>query len=56
MSVKLIPALEIHDIKVMFYLISGGKKRLKKLTFSLTFSNDEGETTEKHTRNTSVCG
>lgn len=28
----------------------------KWLTFSLTFSNDEGETTEKHTRKTSVCG
>lgn len=25
-------------------------------TFSLTFSNEEGETTEKHTRKTSVCG
>ena len=24
------------------------------LTFSLTFSNEAGETTEKHTRNTSV--
>jgi hypothetical protein len=26
------------------------------LTFSLTFSNEDGDTTEKHTRNTSVCG
>ncbi|KAF0749907.1 putative secreted protein, partial [Aphis craccivora] len=26
------------------------------LTFSLTFSNEDGETTEKQTRNTSVCG
>ena len=27
-----------------------------QLTFSLTFSNEEGETTLKQTRNTSVCG
>jgi len=25
-------------------------------TFSLTFSKEDGDTTEKHTRNTSVCG
>ncbi len=25
-------------------------------TFSLTFSKEEGETTEKQTRKTSVCG
>lgn len=27
-----------------------------KFTFSLTFSKEEGETTEKQTRKTSVCG
>lgn len=27
-----------------------------QLTFSFTFSNEDGETTEKQTRNTSVCG
>lgn len=27
-----------------------------KPTFSFTFSNEEGDTTEKQTRNTSVCG
>ena len=26
------------------------------ITFSLTFSNEAGETTEKQTRKTSVCG
>lgn len=25
-------------------------------TFSFTFSNDDGDTTEKQTRKTSVCG
>ena len=28
----------------------------KERTFSLTFSKDDGETTEKQTKNTSVCG
>ena len=28
----------------------------ENLTFSLTFSNDAGATTEKQTRKTSVCG
>lgn len=32
------------------------QKRGIELTFSLTFSNEEGETTEKQTRNTSVWG
>ena len=27
-----------------------------KLTFSLTFSKEAGETTEKQTKKTSVCG
>lgn len=30
--------------------------RIKSYTFSFTFSNEEGETTEKHTKKTSVCG
>lgn len=33
-----------------------GETLKKWLTFSLTFSNDEGETTEKQTKKTSVCG
>lgn len=52
----------------LFFLLSFGKSadgvsftRMTrahelKLTFSFTFSNDAGATTEKHTRKTSVCG
>lgn len=32
------------------------KKEQATFTFSLTFSNEDGDTTEKQTKNTSVCG
>ena len=33
-----------------------GSHRVLKITFSLTFSYEDGLTTEKHTKKTSVCG